>query len=82
MSSNKSYKISSTSLGKWINHTKSVLLPEENEFMNFQNFKRLTKAPLIMYGNFECALIHSTDSIDFGPKTKKYQDHIVCSYGY
>ena len=20
--------------------------------------------------------------INFGPKTKKYQDHIVCSYGY
>ena len=23
----------------------------------------------------------STDNIAFGPNTKKYQDHIVCSYG-
>ena len=23
-----------------------------------------------------------TDNIDFGPNTKKYQDHIVCSYSY
>ena len=24
----------------------------------------------------------NNDNIDFGPNTKKYQDHIVCSYGY
>ena len=27
-------------------------------------------------------LISSTDNIDFGPKAKNYQDHIVCTYGY
>ena len=32
-----------------INHTKSVLLTEENEHVNFQNFKRLTIAPFIIY---------------------------------
>ena len=32
--------------------------------------------------NFECVLIPSTDYIDFDPNTKKYQDHIVFSYGY
>ena len=35
-----------------------------------------------MYGDFECVLIPLTDNIDFGPNSKKYQDHIVCSYGY
>ena len=35
-----------------VDHTKSVLLPEENEYVNFQNFERLTKAPLIIYGDF------------------------------
>ena len=35
-----------------ITHTKSVLIPEENEWVNFWNFERLTKAPLIIYGNF------------------------------
>ena len=28
-----------------IHHTKSVLLPEENDYVNFQNSKRLAKAP-------------------------------------
>ena len=65
-----------------INHTKSVLLPEENQYINFQNFKRLAKALFQMYGDVECVLIPLTDNIDFGPNTKKYQDHIVCSYGY
>ena len=38
-------------------HTKSVLLPEENECVNFQNFKRLKNALLIIYGDFKCILI-------------------------
>ena len=65
-----------------INHTKSVLLPEKNEYFNFQNFKRLTKAPFISYCGFECALIPPTDNIDFLPNKKKYQYHIVWSDGY
>ena len=32
-----------------INDTKSVLLTEENEHVNFQNFKRLTISPFIIY---------------------------------
>ena len=65
-----------------INHTKSILLPEENEYANFQNFKRLTQVSFIIYWDFECVLIFSTDNINFGPHTKKYEDHIVCKYGY
>ena len=33
------------------NNRKSVLLLEENEYVNFQNFERLTKAPFKTYGN-------------------------------
>ena len=61
-------------------HTKSVLLPQENACINFQNFKRLTKAQFHIYDYFECVLIPSTDNIDFGSNTKKYQHDIVCSY--
>ena len=61
---------------------KSVLLSEEGEYVKFQNFKRSTRAPFIIYDYFECVLIPSFDNIDFGPNTKKYQDHIACSYGY
>ena len=39
-------------------------------------------SPLIIDGDFECAVIHSSDNIDFGRKTEKCQDHIVCSYSY
>ena len=63
LSSNQSYKIS--------------FIPEANEYINFQNFIRLTKAPFITCDDFECVLIPSTDNIDFGPNTKEYQDHIV-----
>ena len=63
-----------------ISRTKSVLLPEEGQYVNFQNFKRLTKSPFIIHGDFERVLISSTNTIDFGPKTKEYQNHILCSY--
>ena len=65
-----------------INQTKSGLIPEESAYINFQNFKRLTEAPVIIRGNFECVLILSTDNIGFVPNNKKYQVHMVCSYGY
>ena len=42
----------------------------------------MTNAPFIIYGDFESVLIPSTNIVDFVPKTKKYQDHIVCSYDY
>ena len=65
-----------------INHVKSVLLPEEGSYITFQNFKRLTKSLSIIYGDFKYVLVPSIDNIDFGPRTKKYQDHNVCSSGY
>ena len=65
-----------------LNHSKSVLLPEEITYINFQNLEKLTKAPFINYDGFECVLIPSTDYIDFGSNANKYQDHILCSYGY
>ena len=60
-----------------INHTKSVLLSEENEYLSFQKIKRLTKAAFIIYGDFKCVIIPSTDNINFGGSTKKCQDHIA-----
>ena len=48
-----------------IYHTKSVLLPEEGEYVNFKYLKKLTKAPYII---FECVLISSTDNFHSGPK--------------
>ena len=44
-----------------INHIKSVSLPEEYQYVNFQNFERLIKPLFITYGDFECFLIPSTD---------------------
>ena len=61
-----------------VNHTKSVLLPEEHEYVNSQNFKRFSKAPFIINGDFECVLTPSADNINFGLNIKTYQDHIIC----
>ena len=65
-----------------INHTKLVLLSGKDQYIDFQNFKRLRKAPLITYGNFKPVLISLSDNIHFGPNTKNYHDHVACSYGY
>ena len=63
-----------------INNTKSVLLPEGNTYVNFQNIKRIIKAPCIIYSDFKWILIPSTDKSDDGPNTEKYQNHIVLLY--
>ena len=57
-------------------------MPKDGAYVNVQNIKRLTKALLIIDANFEYVLIPSPDNINFGPNTKKHQNHIVCSYGY
>ena len=45
--------------------------------------KRLIKAPFIIYGDFECKTQSpSADNTDVGSNTKKYQDHVFCSYHY
>ena len=64
------------------NHTKSVLRPEDGWYDHFQNFKWLIKAPFIIYGDFECISKLSTDNMNAGWNTKKYQDHAVWCYSY
>ena len=53
-----------------INHTKSVLLTEENEHVNFQNFKRLTIAPFIIY-----AIYNNTTSCNNTNTCYEWKDH-------
>ena len=53
-----------------INYINSVFLSKEGAYINFQIFERSTKAPSIIYGDFEYALIPSTENIDFAPNTK------------
>ena len=49
----------------------------------FQNFERLTKHhSKSLYSDSECALLHSSDNINFGQNTQKCQDHIVYGYDY
>ena len=65
-----------------INHTKSILFAEEDEYVHFQNFKRSVKALVLICSDFECVLIPSTCNVHFVPNNEKYKDYIVCSYGY
>ena len=65
----KSIRMSSRKLS--INPTKSILLPNEVSYVDFQNFKRLTKHySKSVYGDSECVLIHSTYNTCFGQNTK------------
>ena len=65
-----------------VTHTKSVILPEKTEYVNFQNSRRLTKASFIICRDFECILILSTDNINFGLNTKKYKYMFVAFFKY
>ena len=64
-----------------INHTKTVGL-YENEYGRLKIFKRLLKAPSIIYAGFENIFKPANKNKNNGSSTKKYQNHIVCSYGY
>ena len=48
----------------------------------FQNFKRLLKAPFIIYDDFASILKPATANKKDGPNSKRYQDKIVYGYGY
>ena len=54
----------------------------QGAYIYFRILKKLSEAPFIIYGDFECVLMPSTDNIDFGPNTKNYRDYIVYNYGY
>ena len=45
-----------------------MIFAEEGEYVNFKYLKKLTKAPYIIYGVFECVLIPSTDNFHSVPK--------------
>ena len=42
----------------------------QGAYIYFRILKKLSEAPFIIYGDFECVLMPSTDNIDFGPKLK------------
>ena len=47
----------------------------------FRNFKRLFKAPFVIYTGFGCVLVPSTDNGLDILSTAKCQGYIVCNYG-
>ena len=65
-----------------INGRQNVKL--EKGFVEFKNFNRQIPVPFKIYTDFEC-LLKSVDSSfdnDCFSYTKKYQDHIPCSFAY
>lgn len=44
-----------------INNTKTVIIDEENAHFKFQNFKKLQKAPFLIYPDFENIFPPETD---------------------
>ena len=61
-----------------INGKQSVKLKEGT--IEFENFFKQTPVPFKIYADFECNL-KSVESYE-GSYTKKYQDHIRCSFAY
>ena len=61
-----------------INGTQSVDV--EEGIIKFENYSRQLPVPCKIYADFECNL-HDTEIYE-GSCTKKYHDHVPCSYAY
>ena len=56
----------------------------EKGFIEFKNFNRKIPVPFKIYADFECLLKSCDVGVDNDcfSYTKKYQDHIPCSFAY
>ena len=56
----------------------------EKGFIEFKNFNRQIPVPFKTYADFECLLKSCDDGFDNDcfSYTKKYQDHVPCSFAY
>ena len=65
-----------------INGKQNVQL--EKGFISFKNFNRQIPVPFKIYADFECILKNCGVGIDNDcfSYTRKYQDHIPCSFAY
>ena len=61
-----------------INGKESIKL--EEGIIEFKNYFKQIPVPLKIYADFECNL-RGVGSYE-GSYTKKYQDHVPCSFGY
>ena len=61
-----------------INGTQSVDV--EEEIIKFENYSKQLPVPFKIYADFECHLQYT--EIYEGSCTKKYHDHVPCSYAY
>ena len=66
------------------NECVKILMPPQNTFLRFKNFRYSEKAPFAIYADFE-SLIKPLDNCDPNPNhsyTKKYQKHEPISFCY
>ena len=66
------------------NECVKIIMPPQNTFLRFKNFRYSEKAPFAIYADFE-SLIKPMDSCDPDPNhsyTKKYQKHEPISFFY
>ena len=67
-----------------INGKQMIKVPKEGEYVQFRNFERKIKSPVMIYVDFESILVPE-DNGKQNPNesyTNKYQKHVTCSYGY
>ena len=66
------------------NEAVKIEMPEEDSFIEFQNFNRSMRVPFIVYADFE-SLMKPLESFELNPEkscTKKYQEHKPSSFCY
>ena len=67
-----------------INAKQTIKMPKKGEYVKFKNLGRKIKSPFRVYTDFESILVPE-DNGKQNPNesyTKKYQEHVACSYGY
>ena len=59
-------------------------MPKKGEYFKFENFERKTESPFMIYADFGSILAPEDNGKQNSNEscTNKYQNHVVCSYGY
>ena len=59
-------------------------MPKKGEYVKFKNFEGKLKSPFMIYAEFESILVPDDNGKQNSKEAyiKKYQKHVLCSYGY
>jgi len=63
---------------------KTVMPNNEEKYLEFKNYHKMLRAPIVIYADFECFLrpVHTCDNSPEISQTKEIQKHVPASFAY